>query len=78
MRCFETTIGYKSWESAYPCCCDVDVFMVAARGGVKKKRLKLRALEDCFSNAMEREASAFLGVEVAQMEDILLSDDEDS
>lgn len=52
--------------------------MVAGRGGVKKNGMKLSALEELFGNASDREASTFLAVEVAEMEDILLSDDEDS
>lgn len=59
------------------CCSDADVFMVAGRGGEKKNGRKLSALEELFGSASDSEASTFHGFEDAELEDILLSDNED-
>ncbi|KAG7509055.1 zinc finger protein DPF3 isoform X2 [Solea senegalensis] len=48
----------------------------AGRGGVKKDGRKMSALEELFGNVSDSEASTFLGFEEAELEDILLSDDD--
>uniref|UniRef100_A0A3B4W8Y0 Double PHD fingers 3 n=1 Tax=Seriola lalandi dorsalis TaxID=1841481 RepID=A0A3B4W8Y0_SERLL len=50
----------------------------AGRGGVKKDGRKMSALEELFSNTSDSEASTFQGFEEAELEDILLSDDDDA
>lgn len=60
------------------CCSDADVFMVAGRGGAKKDGRKPSALEELFGNASDSEASTFHGFEDAELEDILISDNDDA
>ncbi|KAG7240305.1 hypothetical protein INR49_027116 [Caranx melampygus] len=50
----------------------------AGRGGVKKDGRKMSALEELFGSTSDSEASTFQGFEEAELEDILLSDDDDA